>query len=50
MFFALNRDTLGCWGDGVWQTPRRPAVKPLELPFRMLETTGANFGPPGEMI
>ena len=34
----------------VWQTPRRPAVKPLELPFRMLETTGAYFGPAGEMI
>jgi hypothetical protein len=29
---------------------RRPEAKPLELPFRMLEATGANFGPAGEMI
>jgi hypothetical protein len=49
MCFSLLTVTLLVVGDAVWQTPRRQAVKPLELPFRMLETTGANFGPPGEM-
>jgi hypothetical protein len=27
-----------------------PGCQTLELPFRMLETTGAYFGPAGEMI
>jgi hypothetical protein len=32
-------------GDAVWQTPWRPTLKPLEFPFRMLETREPNFGP-----
>jgi hypothetical protein len=35
LFELLCRGTLSVLDDAVWQTPRRPEIKPLELAFRM---------------
>jgi hypothetical protein len=49
VFFTLNRDTFGCWAMR-WGRRRGARLSNLSSYHRMLETTGANFEPAGEMI